>query len=422
LSTLFVLQFIPVTDTSQNSHKEKTNDQAKAKAAKHGSQKGGSGKGFVLSNFLAIAFGSLGCILIGLAINYHTKGGYHAVKLALLWGIIGYALFGVGLYFTYYEYVIKPARATERARQKAEAERVLSLERPELFVEHTTPDRIVAGQPVRMHLIVRNRGKMTAHKVRIGATHGLFKSAFDGPLIYNTIPADVSPSIGADAGFEYISISSWIVKRQHLVDLQAGKIRLFHYGKGTYEDEAGKEFVLQFCAMYEPSVSTVVMCPDKYLPTTLTDVPELPERRPEISLESAFGYCKPGKRAEIKAVFMNRGQVTAYDLEMRGTTYFAVAKTFKGPIEHAPNEPAVAYPALAPGAQMTGWTEGLGRVLSIQDVDKIVSGELLFLHYTEGRYKDEDGNVYTIDFCLMYEPNRKVMKIAPRAYWPQNTA
>jgi hypothetical protein len=370
--------------------------------------------------FLSVVTLAVFGVLASIAVANWQKGGLGNYWHAFGWGFAAYIFLGLGSAFTYYYAIIKPAKADLRAR--ARREQTARMERPELFVEHATPDRIVAGQPVRMRLIVRNRGKMTAHKVRIGATHGLFKSVFDGPLIYNTIPSDVSPSIGADAGFEYISVSSWKIKRQHLVDLKAGSLRMFHYGKGTYEDEAGNQFMLQFCAMFEPTLSTMVLCPDKYLPTSLTDVPERPERRPEISLESASGYCKPGKRAEVKAVFMNRGQATAYDLEMRGTTYFAPAKTFKVPIEHAPKEPAVTYPALAPGARMTGWTEGLGRVLSIGDVHNIVAGELLFLHYTDGRYKDEHGNVYTIEFCLVYEPNRKVMKIAPRAFWPQNTA
>jgi hypothetical protein len=106
-----------MADSAQDRHTEKADDQAKAKAKEKGNQ-AGSGKGFGLSNFLMFLFGSSGLLLIGLAINYHTKGGHDSVKLALFWGVIGYALFGVGLYFAYHEYVVKPARAADQITQR----------------------------------------------------------------------------------------------------------------------------------------------------------------------------------------------------------------------------------------------------------------------------------------------------------------
>lgn len=97
----------------------------------------GSRKVFVLSNFLIFVFGSVGLVFIGLAINYHTKGGYNAAKLALLWGIIGYSLFGVGLYFAYFEYVVKQARAAEREKAAVPEVKTISepADRPWLAVE-----------------------------------------------------------------------------------------------------------------------------------------------------------------------------------------------------------------------------------------------------------------------------------------------
>src|SRR5689334_25217382 len=108
-----------MTDSAQDSQREKTDDQAKAESIKEEDHQAGSRKRIVLSNFLIFVFGSVGLVFIGLAINYHTKGGYGPAKLALLWGIIGYVLFGVGLYFAYYEYVIKPARIADRVKAQA---------------------------------------------------------------------------------------------------------------------------------------------------------------------------------------------------------------------------------------------------------------------------------------------------------------
>jgi hypothetical protein len=99
-----------MANSAQNSHNEKANGHANTKSAKEENQQARSRRGITLSNFLIFAFGSVGLVFIGLAINYHTKGGHDAAVLALRWGIIGYVLFGVGLYFAYYEYVVKPAR------------------------------------------------------------------------------------------------------------------------------------------------------------------------------------------------------------------------------------------------------------------------------------------------------------------------
>jgi hypothetical protein len=417
-----VLQFIFMTDTSQNSHKEKADDQAKAKAKEQADQKAGSRKGITLSNFLVFAFGSVGLALVGLAINYHTKGGYHSVKLALLWGIIGYALFGVGLYFAYFEYVIKPTRAAERARQKAEAERALPSERPELFVEHTTPDPIAAGKNITIRMIVRNRGRLTAHKIRIAAMHSLFKSSFTGPLrYYQPNPPDISPSLGVGASYEYISVSPWTVKKAHLADLKSGNIRLFHYGKGTYEDDRGNEFVFQFCATFEPSVRTMVMCPDKYVPVSLSEEP----KRPYLVVESAAVNLIAGEQVDVYVVLGNRGEEAATSLWLEGVTTVK-RKPFDGPLDRKGMTRSEVPINLAPDMRMTTTLREPQR-WTAQGVADIKSEKYLLFHYGRGEYGDASGNVYPIEYCLRYEriPAKTVqgfpyLGFCESKFWPKD--
>ena len=60
-----------------------------------------------MSGFLSIAGLSIGALLLGVAYTAYGRSEY---KLALLWGIFGYVVFGVGLAAGYWYYVIKPAR------------------------------------------------------------------------------------------------------------------------------------------------------------------------------------------------------------------------------------------------------------------------------------------------------------------------
>ncbi|MGH9904918.1 MAG: hypothetical protein ACRD8U_04945 [Pyrinomonadaceae bacterium] len=299
-----------MSDAPQNSHKEKTNDQAKAKAAEQADQKAGSRKVFVLSNFLIFAFGSVGLVLIGLAINYHTKeGGYHSVKLALLWGIIGYALFGVALYFAYYEYVVEAARGAERARQKAETERALPSERPELFVESVYPEPFVAGQPNRMRVQIANRGKVTAHQVKLVSTHAVLPSSFKGPLIYVTEPPDTSLPIGSGASFNLVSVANWKLTPWLISEISAERAILFFYGKGTYQDEGGRHFSFKFCTMFKASLHTVVMCPDMLWPKERSEIADA--KRPVLAVEGAKLVKLQDGRGYVEVIVRNSGQEVA---------------------------------------------------------------------------------------------------------------
>ena len=319
-----MLQFIAVTGSAQNSRKKEANDRAQAKAAEKADQKARSRKGFVLSNFLAIAFGSIGCILIGLAINYHTKGGYSAAKLSLLWGIIGYALFGAGLYFAYYEYVVKPARAAELASQsqRAEAEdrREQPSQRPELFVERTQLDPLTPGVPVTFRLDIKNRGRATARSVKVLTMHALIKvDEFKGALPYKYHPPERLAAIGPDASTTLMSAATWKVTNEQIIDIKARRTLLFHYGKGSYQGDGNKELVFDFCAMFEPSVGAVVVCPEQHWPKEETNLIPPSANRAFVIVQSAdLTVFEVGKKTEALITFANAGRVPATNVRVYG--------------------------------------------------------------------------------------------------------
>lgn len=308
-----------MTDSAQDSHRKDANDQAKAKAVKKEDQQTRSGKDISLSNFLIFVFGSVGLVFIGLAINYHTKGGYDATKLALLWGIIGYGLFGVGLYFAYFEYVVKPVRSADReaAAQKSK----VSIEAPELFIERTRIDPLAPDTPVTFRLDIKNRGKVTASKIRIVTMHALLKAdKSKGPLHYKAHPAMRLAAVAPDASVSIVSASTWKITDEQIADIKAGRSLLFHYGKGSYQGDGDKELVFDFCSMFEPSVGAVVGCAEQYWPKD--EDPELISQsasRAFVIVQSAdLTVFEIGKKTEALITFVNSGRVPATNVRVYG--------------------------------------------------------------------------------------------------------
>jgi hypothetical protein len=264
-----VLHFIAMTNSSQNSHEEKADDQAQPEATKQGDQRARSGKGFGLSNFLVFAFGSVGLVFIGIAINYHTKGGYDAAKLALLWGIIGFGLFGVGLYFAYYEYVVKPARAAERAKHKAEAERALPFDttasiRPLLALETARFVKLADGRG-HVEVTVRNSGQDAAKNATV------YTSIWGTPIEKTKdrecpdplqAPLETMPSIGVfGIGERKSGGTGVILTKEQVANIEKGQTRLFVYLIANYEGLSGGSYLLKYYGRYDSVIHTFHDCP-----------------------------------------------------------------------------------------------------------------------------------------------------------------
>lgn len=58
-------------------------------------------------------------ILFSIAVAAWQKGGYANYWASFYWGIAGFVLLGVGLFFGYYAYVIAPAKRAKPARESA---------------------------------------------------------------------------------------------------------------------------------------------------------------------------------------------------------------------------------------------------------------------------------------------------------------
>lgn len=292
--------------------------------------------------------------------------------------------------------------------------------RPELFVERATAE-LVPGKPKRVAVEFVNRGNGEAKHLTVWMNQGLAKPDFPGPLKFEALEPDTRPSIGPNGTVTLVGGKNEPITTAEYEAIQHGTRVWFIFGKGVYEDSAGSSWPIDFCFQYEPSIAPVMrICPDKYWPKQV-EPKTVPEHRPELSLEYAKGICLPGKPARVDIGLQNRGNATAHQIAMVATNFFVLARYFQGPMETEPSEAQYIYPSLAPGAMMEGHTETDKLPLTIQDVADIMDKKLLFLHYSKGSYKDKQGNEYTIDFCLLYDPAQpEAMRIAPKAYWPRS--
>ncbi len=149
-------------------------------------------------------------------------------------------------------------------------------------------------------------------------------------------------------------------------------------------------------------------------------IPELPysRGRPELSLEKAKAYFWSGKAPEVRILLMNRGNVPARNIWFGGVN-FIVEASFTGRLPSGELPQRDMFPNLAVNAQMTGVTY-IGRPLSIKDVADLEDGNIRFFQYSKGRYEDDAGNVYQIEFCFMYMPGHDSLPLAPIEYWPKS--
>src|SRR5436305_941957 len=101
--------------------------------------------------------------------------------------------------------------------------------------------------------------------------------------------------------------------------------------------------------------------------------------------------------------------------------FFASNKSKNGMIGSAVSLLAAILLMLALMAKKHFWDGEADRSLSQQQIDLLKEGKVLFFHFAEGEYSDDDGNTYPIDYCYMFNPKSpKVMRVCPEKFWPKN--
>lgn len=291
-------------------------------------------------------------------------------------------------------------------------------ERPEIYIQRAVARPLVAGHEKAVALWLKNAGSKSARNITVWINQAFSDANFEGPLRYTFLEPDTRPDCAPGETITLLGKSKGTIAQREIDALNSRKAFWFHFGKGMYEDDLGNSYPFDFCFMYEPTISDMRICPDRYWPSKTDNKPLALTARPEVILASAEGRCVAGKSPRVTLKIRNTGAVGAYRIELETTHFFAHAKTFKGPVEHVPDVPPSMYPVLPAGEEAEGHTEG-GPPFTAQDVADIEGGKLLFINYSTGKYEDEAGNFYPFEFCVVYKPGAEVMEVAPKSFWPK---
>ena len=199
--------------------------------------------------FISIILISVGLLLVGIGGNAWSRGGYDNVKLAGWWGIAGYLVFGFGAWFTYYSYVIKPARASV-----GPVEEPVTSKRPVLAVEGATLKKLPDGRGY-VDIIVRNSGDALARNaivhLSIAGIPVTEDNARDCPEPEKG-QLETMPSVGVFGINERRSAGTGVIlSAQDIASIVQQKTRLYVHLLSNYEGERNG-YVLEFYARYDP--------------------------------------------------------------------------------------------------------------------------------------------------------------------------
>jgi len=148
--------------------------------------------------------------------------------------------------------------------------------------------------------------------------------------------------------------------------------------------------------------------------------PVAPKERPELYISGTrLGPLSPGEPETVVMGIKNRGKATARNIRLGGGNHLFTTSSFSGPLEYKPVE-ATMQTDLGPGEE-NSLVSRSDQPLTAKRIKELQDGKVLFFHFAEGEYDDDDGNTYPIDFCYMYMPlSPTVMRICPEKYWPKD--
>jgi hypothetical protein len=205
--------------------------------------------------FVSIVLISVGLTLVGIGGNAWSRGGYSNVVLAGWWGIAGYLFFGFGAWFTYYSYVIKPAKTATEARPAGRG--YLSI----LNIQ-PLPAKLIAGEKPTAYVTWGNDG---ASPVEItGGFVQLFVSLISPSKV--VIPcdktgSDIAPVVIARSprSQKFTSQNAGVFSTEQVDAVNKGSQFFGICGQANYTT-AGQPFTLRFCSYYDPDEKTYVDC------------------------------------------------------------------------------------------------------------------------------------------------------------------
>jgi hypothetical protein len=147
------------------------------------------------------------------------------------------------------------------------------------------------------------------------------------------------------------------------------------------------------------------------------EVGTTPTARPELYAHGVMmGPLIPGQPETVLVGLGNRGNATARNICLGGGNHIFTKSDFAGPLVYK-HVPAQVRPDIGPGdKEENSLISASTQPLSKGQIKQLESGEVLFFHFAEGEYTDDDGNSYPIDYCYMFNPRSPtVMGVCPKS-------
>jgi hypothetical protein len=106
-----------------------------------------------------------------------------------------------------------------------------------------------------------------------------------------------------------------------------------------------------------------------------------------------------GEKPVVQIVLANSGQTEAHG-KIWDNTFFYEIPPFKSTFNYQPREP-INF-SLAPGAEMGGELR-YDFIMTKEKLEALQSGKARLYFFSRGEYQGEDGTVYPLPFCRMYD-------------------
>lgn len=339
------------------------------------------------------------------AFSMKHKGTY-VLWLSFL-GVV-FILLGITLYLQKRIWEHDEAIATGAA--KSAAQTPVAKERPELFLEKAEIQPLEPGKPEFVLLVVKNRGKATARNVGIENHITLVNTPFNSPLRYLGNPElETRTDVAANAGIMLRSQIKRALTEEWVNNLQSGKMLLFYFGKGEYEDDSGNKYPIKYCYMYDPMMPTSMrICPTRYWPED--DTPAMPVAdRPYIGIKQMVlvAPLTVGQYPTIRIIFVNGGKTPAAGF----VSYARLILSTKSIAEAMKDFPLEEFKSAENGSLLTPGMERrvefpqMNLTITIERLSAINTRAVKLYVVGEARYRDIQGRELVLPIRAVYDPS-----------------
>ncbi len=141
------------------------------------------------------------------------------------------------------------------------------------------------------------------------------------------------------------------------------------------------------------------------------------EPRPELSVDKIIFNLVPNQQPRVILHITNRGNITAYNLNIQSSCIIHFL-SFEGMLPTNDRESDYRHPEIAPTATISAILT-LERPISTEVCRDVEDGKLNMFYYFQGRYKDKNGDTFTLNRVYMYDPRLRSLKIASDKYWQE---